>query len=319
MVDLSVVILSWNVRDLLRQCLESILNSQSSSAGEAGEATLAGPLTTEIIVVDNASTYGSADMVRAEFPGVRIIVNAVNRGYAGGNNDGIAAASGRHVLILNPDTLVLGNALPAMVAYADAHSQVGALGPQLLNPDGSVQSSRRRFPTLATALFESTWLQSLAPRGVLSHYYLLDRSDNATQEVDWLVGACLLVRREVIQQVGGLDERFFMYSEELDWCRRIRQAGWQIVYLPSARVVHYIGKSSDQVVAQRHIYFQSSKVRYFRKHHGELAGGLVRAALLAMYAGQLVLEAAKGALGHKRALRLERVPAYWQVLRSGLV
>lgn len=319
MVDLSVVILSWNVRDLLRQCLESILNSQSSSADEAGEATPAGLLTTEIIVVDNASTDGSVDMVRAEFPGVRVIVNAVNRGYAGGNNDGIAAAAGRHVLILNPDTLVLGNALPAMVAYADAHSEVGALGPQLLNPDGSVQSSRRRFPTLVTALFESTWLQSLAPRGVLNHYYLLDRADDATQEVDWLTGACLLVRRQVIQQVGGLDERFFMYSEELDWCRRIRQAGWQIVYLPSARVVHYVAKSSDQVVAQRHIYFQSSKVRYFRKHHGELAGGLVRAALLAMYAGQLVLEAAKGALGHKRALRLERVRAYWQVLRSGLV
>jgi N-acetylglucosaminyl-diphospho-decaprenol L-rhamnosyltransferase len=318
MVDLSVVILSWNVRDLLRQCLESILNSQSSAAGES-ETTPASSLTTEIIVVDNASTDGSVDMVRAEFPGVRVIVNTVNRGYAGGNNDGIAAAAGRHVLILNPDTLVLGNALPAMVAYADAHPQVGALGPQLLNPDGSVQSSRRRFPTLATALFESTWLQSLAPRGVLSRYYLLDRSDNATQEVDWLVGACLLVRREVIQQIGRLDERFFMYSEELDWCRRIRQAGWQIVYLPAAQVVHYIGKSSDQVVAQRHIYFQSSKVRYFRKHHGELAGGLVRAALLAMYAGQLVLEAAKGALGHKRALRLERIRAYWQVLRSGLV
>ena len=318
MVDLSVVILSWNVRDLLRQCLESILNSQSSSADEAGEATPAGLLTTEIIVVDNASTDGSVDMVRAEFPGVRVIVNAVNRGYAGGNNDGIAAAAGRHVMILNPDTLVLGNALSVMVAYADAHPGAGALGPQLLNPDGSVQSSRRRFPTLVTALFESTWLQSLAPRGVLNHYYLLDRADDATQEVDWLTGACLLVRRQVIQQVGGLDERFFMYSEELDWCRRIRQAGWQIVYLPSARVVHYVAKSSDQVVAQRHIYFQSSKVRYFRKHHGELAGGLVRAALLAMYAGQLVLEAAKGALGHKRALRLERVRAYWQVLRSGL-
>ena len=319
MVDLSVVILSWNVRDLLRQCLESVLINQPSAAGQTGLATRPDPLTTEIIVVDNASTDGSVDMVRAEFPGVHVIVNAVNRGYAGGNNDGIAAAAGRYILILNPDTRVLGDALPAMVAYADARPGVGALGPQLLNPDGSVQSSRRRFPTLVTALFESTWLQSLAPRSVLNHYYLLDRADDAIQEVDWLTGACLLVRRQVIQQVGGLDEDFFMYSEELDWCRRIRQSGWQIVYLPSAQIVHYVAKSSDQVVAQRHIYFQTSKVRYFRKHHGELAGGLVRAALLAMYAGQLALEAAKGALGHKRALRFERVRAYWQVLRSGLV
>lgn len=319
MVDLSVVILSWNVRDLLRQCLESVLSSQPSAASQAGPATHLAPLTTEIIVVDNASTDGSVDMVRAEFPGVHVIVNAVNRGYTGGNNDGIAAAAGRYILILNPDTRVLGDALQAMVAYADAHPEVGALGPQLLNPDGSTQSSRRRFPTLVTALFESTWLQSLAPRGVLSHYYVLDRADDAVQEVDWLTGACLLVRRQVIQQVGGLDEGFFMYSEELDWCRRIRQDGWKIVYLPSARIVHYVAKSSDQAVAQRHIYFQTSKVRYFGKHHGKLAGGLVRAALLAMYAGQLALEAAKGALGYKRALRFERVRAYWQVLRSGLM
>lgn len=305
MVDLSVVILSWNVRDLLRQCLQSV--------------TCGGRLTAEIIVVDNASSDGSPDMVRAEFPSVRLIANATNRGYTGGNNDGIAAAAGRYVMILNPDAHVRGDALTAMVAYANAHPDVGALGPQLLNPDGSVQSSRRRFPTMMTALFESTWLQPVAPRGVLRRYYMLDRTDDETQEVDWVMGACIMVRREVIQQVGGLDEDFFMYSEELDWCRRIRQAGWKIVYLPIAQVVHYMGQSSDQVVAQRHIYFQTSKVRYFRKHHGRLAAGVLRVVLLAMYVWQLLLEAAKGALGHKRELRRERVRAYWQVLRSGLV
>jgi len=206
-----------------------------------------------------------------------------------------------------------------MVAYADAHPDVGVVGPQLLNSDGSVQSSRRRFPTLMTGLFESTWLEPLAPRDVLRRYYVLDQPDDAIQEVDWLFGACFLVRRKVIEQVGALDEGFFMYSEEMDWCRRIRQAGWKVVYLPEAQVIHYGGKSSDQVAAQRHIYFQTSKVRYFRKHHGALTTGVLRVALLAMYAGQLTLEAAKGALGHKRALRRERVRAYWQVLRSGLV
>jgi N-acetylglucosaminyl-diphospho-decaprenol L-rhamnosyltransferase len=306
MVDLSVVILSWNVHDLLGQCLRS--------------ATIGyHPLATETIVVDNASCDGSAEMVRAEFPNVRLIANTTNRGYAGGNNDGIAAATGRYVMVLNPDTRVLGEALATMVAYADAHPDVGALGPQLLNPDGSVQSSRRHFPTLMTGLFESTWLQPLAPPGVLRHYYVLDRTDDEIQEVDWVTGACLLVRREAIHQVGGLDEDFFMYSEELDWCRRIRQAGWKVVYLPTAQVMHYAGKSSDQVIAQRHIYFQTSKVRYFRKHHGELTGGLVRIALLTMYAWQLMLEAAKGVLGYKRELRRERMRAYWQVLRSGLM
>jgi hypothetical protein len=122
----------------------------------------------------------------------------------------------------------------------------------------------------------------------------------------------------VIDQVGKLDEGFFMYSEELDWCRRIKGAGWKIVYLPKAQVIHHMGKSSDQVVAQRHIYFQTSKVRYFRKHHGQWAAGWLRIALLAMYVWQLILEAAKGLIGHKRELRRERVRAYWQVLRSGL-
>jgi len=312
MVDLSIVILSWNVCDLLRQCLKSVARDRPLSADHP-------PLATEIIVVDNASSDGSVEMVRAEFPGVRLIANQANRGYTGGNNDGIAAATGRYVMILNPDTRVLDDALVAMVAYADAHPDVGVVGPQLLNPDGSVQSSRRRFPTLMTGLFESTWLQSLAPRDVLRRYYVRDQPDAAIQEVDWLFGACFLVRREVIQQVGTLDEDFFMYSEEMDWCRRIRQAGWKVVYLPEAQVIHYGGKSSDQVAAQRHIYFQTSKVRYFRKHHGAWTAGMLRVALLAMYAWLLVLEAGKGAVGHKRTLRRERVRAYWQVLRSGLV
>ena len=319
MVDLSVVILSWNVRDLLRECLKSVSSDQWSAVSDGRLITDHRPLTIEIIVVDNASDDGSVEMTRAEFPDARLIANAVNRGYTGGNNDGIAAATGRYVLILNPDTQVLGDALAGMIAHADAHPDVGVIGPQLVNPDGSVQSSRRRFPTLMTALFESTWLQSIAPRRVLRRYYVLDRADDETQEVDWVTGACFLVRREVIQQVGGLDEGFFMYSEELDWCRRIRQAGWKVVYLPTVQVVHYVGKSSDQIVAQRHIYFQTSKVRYFRKHHGKLIAGVLRAALLAMYVWQLMLEAAQGALGYKRELRRERVRAYWQVLRSGLV
>jgi N-acetylglucosaminyl-diphospho-decaprenol L-rhamnosyltransferase len=201
----------------------------------------------------------------------------------------------------------------------DAHPQVGALGPQLLNPDGSVQSSRRRFPTLATAFLESTVLQLWFPdNAVLRRYYVLDRPDDEVLEVDWVMGAAILMRREAWDQVGPLDERFFMYSEELDWCRRAEAQGWRVVYLPTAQVVHYGAQSSEQVKPFQHIQFQRSKVRYFAKHHGPWQAEALRLFLLATYAYQLVEEGLKWLVGHKRPLRAARVKAYWQVLRSGL-
>jgi GT2 family glycosyltransferase len=192
------------------------------------------------------------------------------------------------------------------------------VGPKLLNEDGTTQSSRRRFPTLASGIFESTWLEGLAPRKVLSRYYYQDVDDSEITEVDWVTGAALVVRREVIDKVGVFDPGFFMYSEEVDWQRRIKSAGWRITYLPQAQVVHYGGKSSDQVTPLRHIRFQTSKIRYFRKHHGVAAAAIVRLVILLNYVWQLGVETLKGLLGHKRNLRRERVSAYWQVLRSGL-
>ncbi|MBC7225671.1 MAG: glycosyltransferase family 2 protein [Thermoflexales bacterium] len=303
MPDLSVLIVNWNVRDLLRRCLHSVLASQPACS-------------LEVIVVDNGSTDGSAEMVRAEFPQVHLIANADNRGFTAANNQGLAVARGRYVLLLNPDTEVVGDALERMVAFADAHPDVGVVGPQLLNPDGTVQSSRRRFPTLTTALFESTWLQPYAPRRLLTHYYILDRPDDEIQDVDWVTGAALMARREAVEQVGPLDEGFFMYSEELDWCRRFREAGWRVVYLPTARVIHHEGKSSEQVLPARHVHFQTSKIRYFRKYHGPLAAGILRTVILGNYLWQMGVEGAKWLLGHKRALRAERIRAYRQVVRA---
>lgn len=313
MIDLSVVIVSYNVRDLLGVCLESIRAGLKEESG-----TPANKLNTEVIVVDSSSTDDTTELVRTRFPWARLIEPGRNVGFSKGNNIGMEASRGRYVLSLNPDTRVIGPAPAKMVGYMEAHPQVGALGPQLLNDDGSVQSSRRRFPTLWTAFFESTWLQPIAPRAVLDRYYMRDKLDTETTAVDWVHGAAVMVRREVLDQVGGLDEGFFMYSEELDWQRRIQSAGWEIVYYPEAQIVHYGGKSSDQVVAQTHVRFQNSKIRYFRKYHGTLTAFVLRLFLLANYVGQLVLEAAKGLLGHKRALRYERVNTYWQVLRSGL-
>jgi GT2 family glycosyltransferase len=205
-----------------------------------------------------------------------------------------------------------------MVAFADLHPDVGVVGPQLLNLDGSVQSSRRRFPTLATAFFESTWLQPCAPRRLLERYYVLDEPDDAVLDVDWVKGAALMARREAIEQVGLLDEGFFMYSEELDWCRRFRETGWRVVYLPTAQIIHHEGKSSEQVLPARHIHFQTSKVRYFHKYHGRLVAEVLRLFLLINYVWQLGVEGAKWLVGHRRPLRAQRVATYWQVLRSGL-
>ena len=300
---LSVIILSWNVRDLLRACLASL--------------PLADPQV-EIIVVEAASGDGSAEMVRVEFPSVNLIASAENLGYTRGNNLGLRAARGRYLLILNPDTEIMGDALAQMLAYMDAHPTVGLLGPQMLYPDGTVQSTRRRFPMLATSFFESIWLQPIAPRSLLDHYYARDLADDAVAEVDWVVGAALLVRREAYEQVGGLDEGFFMYSEELDWCRRMKAAGWQVVYFPPARLVHHEAKSSAQVPAATHIRFNTSKVRYYRKYYGPLAAEALRWFLLGNFAVQLVVEWAKGLMGHKRELRRARVEVYWEVLRSGL-
>jgi len=273
----------------------------------------------EIIVVDNGSSDGSVEMVRADFPQVQVIANEHNLGFTRGNNQGLAASRGRYVLFLNPDAEVVGNALATMVRYMEDHPDVGALGPQLRYPNGSVQSSRRRFPTLGMAFFESTLLELWWPDNPWARRYrMADRDDEMEQEVDWVVGACLLVRREVLERIGGFDEGFFMYSEEMDLCRRIREAGWRVMYVPTAQVIHHEGRSSEQVVPARHLHFQSSKVRYFRKHHGRLAAEALRLFLLLTYVYQMIVEALKWLLGHKRSLRAARVRAYWHVLRSWL-
>ena len=322
MVDLSVIIVSWNVHDLLQRCLESIPRPTEVIWGKASRAAATGPvaaeLSLEIIVVDNASTDGSVEMLRVGYPDVKLIANEDNRGFSVANNQGIDVAQGRYAMLLNPDTEIVGNALQKLVKYADQHPGVAMVVPQLRNPDGTVQSSRRRFPTLWTALFESTWLEPCAPACLLEGYYVGDQPDEEVQDVDWVTGAAMLVRREAIDGVGPLDEDFFMYSEELDWCKRLREGGWRIVYLPTAQVIHHAGKSSEQVVAARHRHFQTSKVRYFRKHHGVLTAEALRWWLLANYAWQLGLESGKWLAGHKRPLRAQRISAYREVLGSGL-
>jgi N-acetylglucosaminyl-diphospho-decaprenol L-rhamnosyltransferase len=222
-------------------------------------------------------------------------------------------------LLLNPDTEIVGDALAKMVRYLDEHPTIGGLGPALRYPDGCLQSSRRRFPTLATAFCESTLLHQWFPNNrVARHYHLADRHSGQPQSVDWLVGAALMIRREAWQAVGPLDEGFFMYFEELDWCQRCRTAGWEIHYLPTAQIIHHEGKSSEQVITERTIRFQRSKIRYYRKYYGTGWALVIWLFLLVTFAIQLGEESLKWLVGHKRELRRARMASYWRVLRSGL-
>lgn len=305
MHDLSIIIVSWNVADLLRDCLRSIDENR-------------GELDLQVIVVDSASSDDSVAMIQREFPWVDLLACDENVGFPRGNNLGLARANGRYLLLLNPDTVVLDDALSKMMAYMAENPTVGVLGCQLLNADGTVQSSKRRFPTIITPFFESTWLETIAPKSIQAAYYAQDLPDNAINEVDWVMGACMLVPRQVVAAVGGLDEAYFMYSEELDWCRRIKDSGWRVVYYPEAQIVHYVGQSSEQAVVARHINFQQAKLRYFRKYNGRFFAILLRIFLLLNYGWQLILEGIKGIVGHKRPLRRQRVQAYWQVIKSGL-
>ena len=302
---LSIVIVSWNVEELLAACLRSINVNK-------------GDLEVEVIVVDSASQDGTVAMVREQFPHVTMLAQADNVGFPLGNNIGLAQASGDYLLLLNPDTEIVGDALQTMVSYLSAHPHVGMIGPELLNTDRSHQSSRRRFPTLLTGIFESTWLQTCAPRHILRDYYMEDTRDEEIVSADWVNGACMLTTRDVYERVGGMDPGYFMYSEELDWCRRIKDAGYDITYLPTAKVLHHQGKSSEQAVTHRHINFNRAKLRYFRKFHGRAAYVTLRIVLLLNYLLQIGIEGAKFLFGHRRDLRRQRISSYLKVLQSRL-
>jgi GT2 family glycosyltransferase len=248
MIDLSIIIVNWNTRDLLCQCLRSI---QETADGIAYE----------IVVVDNGSADGSLPAVREAFPLVQLIANAENLGFARANNQGIRASRGRHVLLLNSDTLVRPGALAALVGFLEQHSDVGIVGPELLNRDGSVQLSWAAFPTL--------WSE-LSGKNIRARRRRPARDGREAYSVDWIGGACLLIRRAAIEQIGLLDERFFMYSEETDWCFRAWEQGWQVCYYTAARVVHFGGQSSRRASARMKAQLYRSKLLFMAKHYGAL-------------------------------------------------
>jgi len=301
MVDLSIIIVSWNTRDLLAECLQSLCTTLDTSAQLAAQAPRLPPLDRgdlciEVWTVDNASTDGSVQLVRERFPWTRLIENQENTGFARANNRAIRQSSGRYVLLLNPDTQIRPGALESLVHFMDEHPEAGAAGAQILNPDETLQTSCYPAPTLTRELWRMLHLDALWLHG---EYRMADWSLDKPREIEAALGACLILRTKALNQVGLLDESYFMYSEEIDLCHRLRQAGWHVYWVPQARVLHHGGQSTRQVATAMFLRLYQGKIRYFRKHYGQSSARLYKLILLLSSLPRLLL----GPLA-----RLERPP-----------
>ena len=252
---LSVVFLNYNTRDLTRQALNSVLAATEG-------------LAVEIFVVDNASVDGSADMVAEEFPQVKLICNASNVGFAAGNNVALRQVTGEYVLLINTDTIVRQDALRTMVEFLDAHPEAGACGCKILDPDGTLQlDSRRGFPTPLAAFCKMSGLSRFFPKHpLIAHYHMTYLDPEQTAEVEVLSGSCMMVRKAAMDQVGLLDEDYFMYGEDIDWCYRFHQAGWKIYYVPTTSIIHFRGESG-RGVPLRILYRKSRAMSIFVNKH----------------------------------------------------
>jgi GT2 family glycosyltransferase len=310
-VDLTVSIINTNNRDLLRDCLRSIFENKQH-------------ISMKVYVVDNACTDGSAEIVRAEFPQVRLIRNETRLGFCVNHNQVLCIAQGRYCLILNEDTLIQAGALDCLVEFMDRHSDAGVAGPMLLNADGSFQSSYYNFPTLWSEFLLNSGLGRL----IYDPYYPsrpLEKSQEVV-EADWVSGACLMVRRETIDQVGFLDERFYVYSEETDWCYRMRSAGWKVYYVPDAQVLHLGGQAWKQLDDFEHVEHRvrtrlrvrQADLQFFVKHYSKLSSFSLRLLLGGVSALKVVFWMCVYLFGAARRTAQLEVRGNWQMLRMML-
>ncbi len=259
MLDLSIIVVNWNGKDLLAKCLQCV------------ESTVK-KVSYETYVVDNASTDGSQEMVRRDFPTVKLIANTANVGFATANNQAMKVAEGRYILLLNSDAFVNENTLDTMVEFMDAHPDAGMSSCKLLYGDGSLQRSCATFPTLVTELFIALGLDKLFPNSQLFGKYLMTDWDyNDTRTVDVIMGAFMMVRGDLIPKIGMMDEAFFMYSEEVDWCFRFKMAGSKVYFCPDVTCVHLWGGSSKAVKVESLLRLYQARVQFFRKHYGRLS------------------------------------------------
>lgn len=262
MKDVSIIIVSWKVKDQLRNCLESIIRQKSSN-----------DLDIETIIVDNASNDGTAQMIKNDFQFATLIENLENKGFAKASNQGAKKAQGKYLLFLNPDTELTNDSLAGVISFMEEQPFVGAVGPKLINPDGSFQPSCRRFPTVFSMSMILTKLHRLFPNSLpLRRYFMTAFKHETLREVDQLMGSALCVRKEAFEKLGGFDEKFFIWFEEVDLCKRLKNAGYIIFFAPWARVIHLKGRSFDQRNALWTQWnFAKSCRHYFWKHHNILS------------------------------------------------
>jgi GT2 family glycosyltransferase len=257
-VQLSIVIVTWNNVRIIRECLRSLemLHTHSSA---------------EIIVVDNASSDGTPDLVEREFASVRLIRNERNMGFAGGNNIGIRLSSGEYVCLVNSDVVVSEGCIENLAQYMGDHPDIGLLGPKMILSNGSVGQSCMRFPTVSNWLWRALALDAMFRKSQTFGAYLMTyfRYDRVA-DVEVLTGWFWMVRRKAMEQVGLLDERFFMYGEDIDWCKRFHEAGWRIVFYPEAVALHYCGASSSKMPTRFYIEMTRANLEYCRRHHSRL-------------------------------------------------
>ena len=303
LIDVSVVIVNWNTVDLLKACLNSVF---SQARG----------IDFEVIVIDNASTDGSVEMVRQDFSQAILIVNSENLGFAAANNQGMAIARGRYVLLLNSDTVVLNSAIQKTMAYADRHPNAAVVGCRILNPDGSLQNSCFMFPSLLNWVLFSTYLYRLFPN---SHFFGREqmtwwKRDDA-REVDVVTGCYMLVRKRAIEEVGMMDDGFFMYAEETDWCYRFRSKGWNNRFTPDAEIIHVGGASAPKLSSRRAEVTNASFIRYMNKHWSRpraLAGTTL---IFLFYAVRLAALLPRCAIGLSK-LDEKRLENHWAGLKD---
>jgi GT2 family glycosyltransferase len=283
--DLSVIIVSWNTRDELRACLESVRTGLR-------------PISGEVIVVDNASADGSAEMVEESFPRVCLVRNAQNLGFAAGCNVGLDAASGRYVLLLNPDTIVLDDVLAATVRYLDEHPQVGALGCRVRNADGTLQPTCFRDPSVTNTFLGLTGLAKLRWPRSFGRERMTHWLRDSERDVDVVTGCYLATRREVVDDVGPLDSSYFFCGEESDWCRRMRMKGWVVRFAPIGDIIHLDGVAGSKINERRDLLLTAGLVRYVDHYDGRLAGWMMWS-LLWLYAASRAVAFGLIALGER--------------------
>jgi N-acetylglucosaminyl-diphospho-decaprenol L-rhamnosyltransferase len=258
LLDLSIIIVNWNTRQLLRDCLQSVYASEGDFAFET-------------VVVDNCSQDASCLMVAEEFPQVHLIKSEINGGYAYGNNLGLRQFHARYYLLLNPDTVLPPDALANMLGFMDSNPQAGIAGPKLVLADGSLDlACKRGFPTPANSFYKLFGLSRLFPNSKRFGQYNMTYLDpDQVAEVDSVVGAFMMVRGQVVEQIGGLDEAYFMYAEDLDWALRAKQAGWKVYYYPQVTVLHYKRRASEQNSKKARYEFWRAMYIFYRKHYAE--------------------------------------------------